>query len=113
MKTKTAHETAGIGPGHRYLGHFAKPRFINQGHNDTPMNEKKGTVTIVEAPSAKQGRAFNDTEPTYDKGFGLPKPQHNMDPGIHTPLPTTTRDRNESNPSDAMDRRLLRPKVRM
>ncbi len=104
MKIKTAHETAGIGPGHRYLGHFAKPKFINQGHNDTPISDKE-----------KKAKVYSDTEPQYDKGFGLPQAQHNMDPGIHihTPLPTTTRDRNESNPSDAMDRRLLRPKVRM
>lgn len=39
MKIKSAHETAGIGPGHRYLGHFAKPKYINQGHNSDPVGD--------------------------------------------------------------------------
>lgn len=33
MKVKSAHETAGIGKGHKYLGHFAKAKNINKGHN--------------------------------------------------------------------------------
>lgn len=34
MKVKSAHATAGIGKLHGYLGHFAKPKHINRGHND-------------------------------------------------------------------------------
>ena len=45
MKVKTPFETAGIGKGHRYLGHFAKAKHINRGHNtdpyDTPVTPEK------------------------------------------------------------------------
>jgi hypothetical protein len=39
MKVKDAHETAGIGEGHEYLGHFAKKKYINKGHNDVANSD--------------------------------------------------------------------------
>lgn len=35
MKVKSAHETACIGKGHKYLGHYAKAKHINRGHNSS------------------------------------------------------------------------------
>ncbi len=33
MKVKNAAQTAALGKGHRYLGHFKKDKYINEGHN--------------------------------------------------------------------------------
>lgn len=73
MKVKSAHATAGIGSGHSYLGHFAKPHNINRGHNTDPMNEEvvppkstvlpgdKATVAEMDENMAKvKARESND-----------------------------------------------------
>lgn len=33
MKNRTAADVAGIGKAHKYLGHFAKAKHLNRGHN--------------------------------------------------------------------------------
>lgn len=63
MKVKSAHETAGIGHGHRYLGHFAKAANINRGHNSSgkidpyetgaPANKLKGDEPTLSAMDEK------------------------------------------------------------
>lgn len=37
MKIKSAAETAQLGKAHAYLGHFAKAKHINRGHNSDPI----------------------------------------------------------------------------
>lgn len=102
MKIKSAHETAGLGKHHRYLGHFARPKFINQGHNDLPMSDRE-----------KKAKVYSDTEPKYDANYGLPKAQHNMDEKMISVYPAGTKDSNSFNPTSAAEIKLTRPKVKM
>lgn len=51
MKIKSPHETAGIGKLHGYLGHFAKAKHINRGHNSDglikgPMSDKEAAGQV-------------------------------------------------------------------
>lgn len=92
MKTKSAHQTAGLGKNHAYLGHFRKPRFINQGHNDLPMSDRE-----------RRAKVYSDSEPSYDRPLLMPKSQGNIDQGIHVSLPTRTLDRPEFNAERGLD----------
>jgi hypothetical protein len=78
---KTAHETAGIGKNHRYLGHFAKPMHINRGHNSDPMgladkteykNATGASIDATETP-APRGPASYQGVTTGPKGPGRSK----------------------------------------
>ena len=39
MKIKSPAETAQLGKSHAYLGHFAKAKHINRGHNSDPVGD--------------------------------------------------------------------------
>lgn len=53
MKIKDAQTTANMNEGHKYLGHFAKKKFINAGHNTSEV------VNVFSKGIEKVGRAFN------------------------------------------------------
>lgn len=94
MKIKTAHEAAGIGPGHRYLGHFAKPKYINQGHNDVPMTEKRGTVTIKNVPPT-----VSDSDAIHPTKDMFPRADTSREDAMIRKERNTTRDRNFYDPA--------------
>jgi hypothetical protein len=61
MKVKSAHETAGIGKGHKYLGHFAQPKYINRGHNSDRI------VVTNDEPAGPRENVLKGDEPVANK----------------------------------------------
>src|SRR5712672_3919530 len=101
MKVKSAHATAELGKHHAYLGHFKRPKFINQGHNDLPMSDRE-----------RRAKVYSDSDPKYDSNLNLPRAYHKMDEKMVSANPPGTADTNTHNPSNAADLKRLRPKVR-
>lgn len=54
MKIKTAAQTANLGKAHAYLGHFAKAKHINRGHNTDPVGNLSDVRAQGGMPSDQQ-----------------------------------------------------------
>lgn len=68
-KVKSPAQTAALGKGHKYLGHFRKAKYLNDGHNtDGKMDWNIRTPDNKVIPA--EGTVYSDSHPNLNTDIG-------------------------------------------